>query len=60
MRHRLQRLERIPRVPGDADRSLTILRKQIKLAELSPALFTVKGEEGVRSEKFYKSGRRIR
>jgi hypothetical protein len=37
-----------------------MLRKQIKLAELSPALFTVKGEEGVRSEKFYKSGRRIR
>ena len=34
------------------DRSLTILKKQIELAELSPALFTVKGEEGVRSEKF--------
>jgi hypothetical protein len=50
----------MPRVSGNADRSLTILRKQIKSEELSSALFTVKEEEGVRSEKFYKPGRIIR
>ena len=54
------RLERTLQVPGDADlRSLTILRKLVKLLRLPPLTLPHQGGGGVGSEKFYKSGRKI-